>query len=154
MRHSRIFWLLMFRAFFLCSQCLFRALFFASLFQIDLDIIFEGVLHFTKVELLTGAAFKDVEDVQTGRLKVAGGIIGLADEHIVASTVIQRLKRVRYLNHSIFSIFYMDKKLFHFIIRFPSQLLFPSLKKFTIQGKTNIKISRVSFYKAMFIISY
>ena len=96
------------------------ARFFASLIQIDLDIIFQGVLHLTKVELLTGAAFKDVEDVQTGRLKVAGGIIGLADEHVVASTVIQRLKRVRYLNYSIFSIFLKHKKYLNFIIqRFP-----------------------------------
>ena len=94
--------------------------YFASLIQLDLDIIFQGVLHFTKVELLTGAAFKDVEDVQTGRLKVAGGIIGLADEHIVASTVIQRLKRVRYLNYSIFIIFLKHKNYLNFIIqRFP-----------------------------------
>lgn len=54
----------------------------------SLDIILQGVFNLAEVKLLACAALEDVEYVETRGLEVAGGVIRLADKHVVAGTVV------------------------------------------------------------------
>jgi len=54
----------------------------------SLDIILQGVFNLAEVKLFAGAALEDIEYVETRGLEVAGGVIRLADKHVVAGTVV------------------------------------------------------------------
>lgn len=59
-------------------------------------LIAELLLDLGKVKVLAGAALEDVEHVQTGGLKVRGGVVRLGDEHLRAEPVVGRLVVVRH----------------------------------------------------------
>ena len=80
-----------------------------------LDIILQGVFNLAEVKLLAGAALEDVEHVETRGLEVAGGVVRLADEHLVARAVIKWLVHLRYLAKDLKinvlkKILYMNRK--------------------------------------------
>ena len=56
----------------------------SSVFQLCrlLLLVTQIVTHFGEVEILAGAAAVNVQHVQTGRLKVSGGVVRLGDEQL------------------------------------------------------------------------
>ncbi len=46
------------------------------------------MFNLAEVKFLAGAALEDIEYVGTRGLEVAGGVIRLADKHVVAGTVV------------------------------------------------------------------
>jgi hypothetical protein len=64
-------------------------------------LVTQIVAHFGEVEILAGAAAVNVQHVQTGRLKVSGGVVRLGDEQLRLTPVLLGTKLVAHSQEPI-----------------------------------------------------
>jgi len=62
----------------------------ATCLQVVLLLVLEGVFHFAKIEVLAGPPLENVQHIQTGGLKVRGGVVRLGDEKLRLGARINR----------------------------------------------------------------